>query len=97
MPPAFGHLLAQHLATAGLSQRAFALRLGLTQAYISKVVHGRRAIPYAGIERWADLLGLAGAARDEFLLAGDLTQTPPRVRQLLDRLLGSGNDRTPAG
>lgn len=79
-------VLAERLQAAGLSQRAFAMQVGLSQAYISKVVRGTRAVPYAGVERWADLLELAGDAREEFLLAADLTRTPKRVIELIERL-----------
>lgn len=79
MLPAFGPLLAKSLIKSGISQKNFAMRVGLTQPYISLLVAGKRAIPYKGVEEWPGILGLSPAEAQEFLLAADLTRTPKRV------------------
>lgn len=87
MLPVFGLLLARALEKAGISQRAFAKRVGLTQPYVSLLIAGKRAVPHKGVEDWPAILGLGKDEADEFLLAADLTSAKPRVRRWIASLL----------
>lgn len=64
----FGGLLLRHRRSAGLSQRALADASGISVRALRELEHGRaRAAQRRSAEMLADALGLAAAARSEFL------------------------------
>lgn len=81
----FGPVLAAHLERAGLSQRAFARRVGYSHVLVSYVITGRRTPPLEAIESWADELGVTGAERTRFIQLAWLAHAPPQVRDLVAR------------
>lgn len=84
----FGVLLKRHLKARRLSEVEFAKRVDDKQPNINHIIHGRpsrkngasRRPPLEHLGRWADVLGLSGADRSEFLLAGELTHAPPGIQ-----------------
>jgi transcriptional regulator with XRE-family HTH domain len=79
----FPELLRLHLCRAGLSQAEFARRVGLSPAQVSHVAGGHGATYWRRGELWADVLGLSGEPREEFLLSLETAAAPPRVRARL--------------
>src|SRR5262245_30611498 len=67
-PGAFGLLLQQFRAAAGLSQEELADKAGLSRRGISDLERGARRMPHpATLRSLADALGLAGADRVRLL------------------------------
>lgn len=81
----FPNLLAQLLEKRGLTQREFAMRVGRSQGFISDVLHGRNG-PADDLERWGEVLGLSGKAKDRFVLVGTLARCPRLIRDYVARL-----------
>ena len=78
-PGAFGVLLSQHRATAGLSQEELAERSGLSRRGISDLERGARRRPHQStVRRLADALGLDDAERTRLLacLLATVTRLP---------------------
>lgn len=67
----------------GLSLREFARLAKTKQPALSEIKRGVRPVPLARVERWADVLELAGDDRERFLDLAHLTQTPDRIRLLI--------------
>lgn len=66
----FGTLLAGLLGRAGLSQNAFAERVGRASSYITYCVSGEKAPTEQDLEVWATVFGLSGAGKTEFFKLG---------------------------
>lgn len=81
----FAEHLQNLLGKRGLTQLAFAQRIGRSTGFISDVLN-RKNGPSDDLESWADALELQGSAREEFLLAGSLARSPKRVRDHIANL-----------
>ena len=84
----FHQLLRECLAAKSLSQKDFARHVGRSYSFVNKVACGHRA-PSDDYERWADALDLHGTEREAFLDAAALATCPPRIQDLVRRLLVS--------
>lgn len=62
-----GPLLAQLLADRGLSQVAFAAKVGVSQSFVSQVVKRRKRPSPEDAARWAQVLELDDLDRTAFL------------------------------
>lgn len=51
------NLLAEAIKTSGCTQGRFARQVGLSENYISKIVHGRRRVTMDTLDEWAAILG----------------------------------------
>lgn len=76
----FGDTLCDAIKAAGMTQLAFAQAVLSSSGNITDVIKGRRLPPLKHLEKWADVLGLSGANRDEFISAGQLEHTPELIR-----------------
>ena len=83
----FGRYLAEQLAAAGWSQRAFAQATKTPVSTIQAVIAGQRKPPKKRLALWAEVLQLGQPDLDLFLLAGFLCHAPDEIRDALDRLL----------
>jgi transcriptional regulator with XRE-family HTH domain len=63
--------------------REFARLAGANQSALSQMKLGRRPVPLARIEGWADVLGLSGRARERFLDLAEMTHIPFRMRNVV--------------
>ncbi len=81
----FATLLREQLLAAGITQKAFAERVGRSYAFISKVARAQCG-PSDDVETWAEALKLTGEVRERFLDAAALAISPPRVRDIVARL-----------
>lgn len=86
----FASLLARHLARLGWSQRDLAQRLGLRQPAVAQWSNGRRPVPEERVEALADILGLTGSTRGEFVLAALLTGAPATLHPMVEALVKRG-------
>lgn len=93
----FGTVLVAAVATAKLSTRQFAIRVGVDQANLQAIIAGRRKPKLDTLEPWADALGLAGPDRAAFLEAGWLALSPPQVASLVADLRAQVRDRARRG
>lgn len=66
--------------------RAFAKRLGVTSSYVSKVLNGTRAVPYAKISKWALAMKLSASEQEEFRELALLALCPNEISDLVDEL-----------
>ncbi len=82
----FGTLVLELLERRGLSQSAFAKLLDVHVQAINPIIAGRRAMPQRQVTRWADLLGLKGAERHEFIIEAALSASPPIIRDEFAKL-----------
>jgi hypothetical protein len=84
----FGKLLYHHLANARpkIGVREFARRAGIPPSMMSKLHNAQCPMPQERAADWADLLGLDGEPRREFLFAAGLTHAPTVVREGVDDL-----------
>jgi transcriptional regulator with XRE-family HTH domain len=62
-----GSLLAQLLSARGLSQVAFAAKVGVSQSFVSQVVKGRKRPSPMDAARWTQVLELDDRDRMAFL------------------------------
>jgi transcriptional regulator with XRE-family HTH domain len=81
--PSFVALLTQALTTAGLSQREFARRVGLSSGAINKTVKGLHVPDWRRGPQWAKALGLRGEQAREFILALAIANAPAPVQRLV--------------
>ena len=84
-------MLYQAIAQKGLTVSEFARLVKVPQPNVSEIKRGARRAPLAGIEKWADVLGLEGDERERFLDLAALTHTPERIQRLIidvERVLG---------
>jgi transcriptional regulator with XRE-family HTH domain len=86
--PAFSRLLRAALEDAKppRTQTWLAERLGITQQHASDIVNGKHRPPRDKIEAMAELLGLDGDKRQEFLVEAYVTHVPDFIRARLRRL-----------
>ena len=70
----FSSNLRKYRNNLGLSQEAFANKVGLHRTYISALECGKRSIAIANIERIADALGI-----DAYLLFLDNQKNHPQI------------------
>ena len=83
----FGELLYQAIEAKGLSVRDFAATVGSSHRTLSAIHKGIRKPNLRHLDQWATALGLKGAARRQFLIAGNLTHTPPLIAAEYLRLI----------
>lgn len=76
----FGRLLERLWSARGLCQHSFAQALGISPGVVQFIRVGRRRPPLHDLERWAEVLALAGQEREVFLLIGRLEHAPAEVR-----------------
>lgn len=94
----FAATLKRMLDERKLGLREFARRTKRSPGFVHGVVHGTIGPP-DDITTWADVLGLQGAGRDAFMLAGALARSPALVRDHVAELerrltkLGAGKRR----
>lgn len=84
--PAFARLLRAALDRNERTGTWLAERLRITQQHASDIITGKHRPPRAKIEAMAELLGLEGHARAEFLDEAYLTHAPDFIRARLARL-----------
>lgn len=82
----FVELLKISLRRQGLTQAEFARRVKVSPATISNLIGGRHNPAANRGEKWADVLGLAGDFREEFLDSMAVSAASPRVAALVARL-----------
>jgi transcriptional regulator with XRE-family HTH domain len=85
--PSIDDLLGKYLEKRGMTLREFARRAGVPPSLVSRIRHGKRSLPTGRIEAWADLLGLTGHDRAEFIDAAMWTAVPKRLRPWLEAKL----------
>lgn len=83
----FPEQLAAVLKRKQWSQRAFAARIGVTQAFVSHLLAGRRRPPLDDLDRWMRVLHLGTDDADALRLAAHLAHASPWLRALVLRLL----------
>jgi transcriptional regulator with XRE-family HTH domain len=93
MVPDFPGLFGRCLTARGMTVREFAQKAGVARSFVQSVRSGRRRVPLARVPTWADLLGLQGAKRTEFLDAAYLSHVLREVRAWFSGRLG----RSPRG
>ena len=76
-------MLSALIKQKGLTQRAYAEKIGMTQRTLSHVLAGTRNPPLHRIELMAQKLSLSGVERESFLDACALTHCPPRIQTLV--------------
>ena len=64
-----------------ISQRAFARKVGVSNAFVPLIIQGKRLPPLDAIPAWADVLGLKGAARERLIELAQLEHTPAAIRE----------------
>jgi transcriptional regulator with XRE-family HTH domain len=79
----FADLMVQLIERSGLDQQRFAKKAGVSAAYVSMVITGKRKPNWKHGDRWADLLDLSGLERERFLDAMQFAATPPRIQRLV--------------
>jgi transcriptional regulator with XRE-family HTH domain len=79
----FGEFLEGLLAAREMSARVFALKVRKNPTYLSKVMRGEVPMSAKHVESWADVLGLVGKEREEWLEKAWSTRTPPYILDLL--------------
>ena len=82
----FADMLARLLEARGLTQRAFAEAVGVSQSYVAQMARGIGPFAADRIEGWSDALGLKGRERERFRLLALLTQCPQEIRDHVARL-----------
>jgi hypothetical protein len=83
---AFPDFLCRLLADRNMSVRAAARKIGLDHAYLVRVLKGTLSLPAKHVAKTADVLGLGGKERDDFVLAADIMRSPERVRKYIREL-----------
>lgn len=83
MADSFGSYLTALLAEKHLSMREFARLAGINQSALSQMKLGKRTVPLARVETWADVLGLTGRNRERFLDLAETTHIPLRMRNVV--------------
>lgn len=83
MSDPFPDLLYRLIEQKGLTLREFARLAKTKQPAISEIRRGVRNPPLSNIGHWADVLGLTGKERENFLDLAHLMQTPERIRKLI--------------
>lgn len=76
----FGPLLVAYIERAGLSSNGFAKKVGAGSSSISQISTGKRTPPLDQIDLWAEVLGLKGEKRAEFLELACLEHCPEPIR-----------------
>jgi len=79
----FGDYLDQLLAERDWSLRHFAQKAKISHTALSFFKSGKRPVPLARIEGWAELLNLSGRNRENFFDLAALTHTPERLQKLI--------------
>lgn len=74
----------------GVIPADFARRVGLTRGQITNIMNGKRRPPRGQAERWANVIGLHGQDREDFIDLAAATYLPPVERErwwlILERL-----------
>lgn len=81
-----GRLLKRLLAEKGLTQAEFAKLVSMSQPAISQTIRGEHVPELSRAADWLAALNLHGDQAEEFLLAFDLANSPPRIQRLLEKL-----------
>lgn len=79
-------MLAALLKERGLSQSAFARKVGLTPSRVSQVVNELELVPKRQAAKWADVIGLHGEDREHFLVAALVPHCPPEIQRYIEKL-----------
>jgi transcriptional regulator with XRE-family HTH domain len=82
----FGPLLANCIESAGFTFNGFAKKVGAGSSTISQISTSKRTPPLDQIDHWADVLGLKGEKRAEFLEIACLEHCPEPIRAEYQRL-----------
>lgn len=75
----FGGFLAERIERAHLTRIAFAKAIGSSSGFMTDVIKGRRTPPLDRLDTWADVLGVTGAERQQFLLLAGLAHIPDQA------------------
>jgi transcriptional regulator with XRE-family HTH domain len=62
----FGSFLTEALTAARMEKTDFARRAKISKQFVSDLVRDRRTPPLEDVEKWSEILGLRGAARERF-------------------------------
>lgn len=79
----FSDELRRHLQRLGISQNRAGPLLGCAGPFVNQLIRRVRTPPIDSLERWADALGLEGADRTRFIIAGHLAHASPLIRSLV--------------
>lgn len=82
----FGPLLVEYIERIGQTGNGFAKKIGAGSSTISQISTGKRTPPLDQIDHWADVLGLKGEKRLEFLELACLEHCPEPIRAEYMRL-----------
>jgi transcriptional regulator with XRE-family HTH domain len=96
--PDFRIFVLGRLAGMRLSQRQFAIQVGLDSTTVSKILLGKRRAPLEDLDRWAEVLKVTAGERSDFDMAAALTHCPEVVIQYVKKLerLAEKPERLPA-
>jgi transcriptional regulator with XRE-family HTH domain len=88
MADSFGDQLRALLEAARLNQGEFGRKVDNAESYISNVINGHRKPPdeKAVLEKWADVLGIFGRTRENFMFLAMLSHLPESFRPYLLQL-----------
>ena len=79
-------MVSKQLAKLGLSQRAFAAKVQMTQPHVAQLIGGVWPITEERIPIWTEVLELKGAEAEEFRIQALLTRCPEEIRTLVAKL-----------
>jgi transcriptional regulator with XRE-family HTH domain len=82
----FAEMLTRLLAEKGLTQRALADAVGVSQSYVAQQTRGIGTFAADRIEGWADALRLKGRERERFRILALLTHCPEEIRAYVAKL-----------
>ncbi len=87
----FAEFFSEKLAQMPLSQAAFGRAVEMTGPFINMICRRKALPPLDRIDRWADVLQLTGAERDQFIRLAGVAHIPdPKVRA---RVVGQSYER----
>lgn len=88
----FGTAFQNHLDRIGISQRAFARKVGASYSLVQKVVAGERLPPLERLDVWLRALALQDTEIEELRWRANLAHASPWFRQqVLGLLERTGN------
>lgn len=79
----FGPILKSLIKQRGMTITAFSKAAGVSRNMADFVVRNKRRPQLDQLGAWAEILGLRGNERDEFVLAGNWVHTPELIRKRL--------------
>lgn len=75
------------LVAKGLTRADFARLVGVRPQFLVSIRKGERHLPPGRVEEWADVLGLKGTNRRNFIIAAMLPKCPALVRLYLVQVI----------